>query len=359
MRFLMIVLVLFAACAASPTAPAPTATNRAPAAAPKRVRYLVVTKQTARTVRIIRESDASGSDLDVGVTTQSATTDGDTAFLIAPYAGELVMVSGWPPKVRVVHGLRRPHDAAIAGSRVAVTEENANDLALIDPVRGRVTERVALPGRPHNVVTSPDGFLVTIPNRRSLVDVRNGRVQREVQLGERPHACVPYASAVWCVTYDAPYLLKVENGRVTRHITFGVYPHHLTVARDGSLFVSDPVGGTVFDINPDGRIVRRFAVPRAEHLTEHTGELDVVSDLGWVYRFRNGSLLGRWSEPGKPHAIVEVAARPLTAATRVIRSAGRDWRSEVGLTTGERRRDRWPNAWAPRRSGDDRRRRWS
>jgi len=231
--------------------------------------------------------------------------------LVAESAGKAFIVSGAPPKIVTVEGLNRPHDAALAPSgQIALTETGTHDLTLVDGTTGRIEKRVPLAGRPHDVAwDGTSSWIVTLPSSRivSIVDPESGAKPLALPLKERPHSCLGTREQQICVTYDAPHVLSVQNGSVNWEKSAGVFPHHLFSGAPGSVWVTDPNGGKVFQFATDGKINREFSVAKPQRGLQWEGSLYVVSLDGYLQRLTlEGEAQGRWNVPGKPHAVAVI-----------------------------------------------------
>jgi DNA-binding beta-propeller fold protein YncE len=169
---------------------------------------------------------------------------------------------------------------------VAVGVRNPTGLALVDAGTGQVTVRVPLPGHVRHLQLAAPGGPVLVPDE------------------------------------DADTLLTVAlpAGTVQDRIKVGDYPHDATATDNGTIAVTDELGGTL-DIIRAGRIVHRFhdpVQPGGLAAVDHrVGLVDVRDNTLTLYDTTAMTRTARVSAgDGPTHIVADRAGRFLVADTR-------------------------------------------
>jgi hypothetical protein len=233
---------------------------------------------------------------------RSIETVGDVALVCHTAVGVLSVVDRSGVR-HVIEGFEQPRYTAAHpdGVHAFVTDSGRSSVALVDVVRGRVLERVSLPGWARHVTIAPDARTVwaglgaasahvavveTAPLRRAGL-LTPGFPAHDV--GHAPDG------RLW-ITSGADRVLAVNGATqpadlAPQHVTFGA----------GRAFVTSGDSGTLHVQAPDGRILSRTGVP--------SGSYNVQYALGFVITpSLTGGTLAVLNSEGAHLATLHVAA---------------------------------------------------
>jgi YVTN family beta-propeller protein len=246
---------------------------------------------------------------------------------------------------------RTPTSAASRPQPVWVALEDARQLARVNVRTGKVTRRLGVPGRPHNIVANKSGTVAAaLWTERRIVVVRNNKV-RPVKLGGAPHdvkmgggrivvanqgshrlqlislrgkrrgrillranphdlAITPSGRRAWVTlegTDDMAYV-NLKRRKVIRYKSTGKSPHDLLFAPDGRLWVTD-WNGAFHVYSRRGRLVKSKRLgDEAHHLAfTHDGSQVWVTDHGahrvFVITTKTYRVVKRIRIRGAPHHV--------------------------------------------------------
>jgi hypothetical protein len=176
----------------------------------------------------------------------------------------------------VIRGLEEPRYAAAHpdGVHAFVTDSGRSGVVLVDVVRGRILERLGLPGWARHVTISADGRVVwaalgTASEHVAVVHTSPLRHAGLLTPGFRAHDVGLAPDGRLWITSGAERLLaragaKLTADRAPQHVTFGA----------GRVFVTSGASGTLHVLAPGGRVLARRAVP--------TGSYNVQFASKWV-----------------------------------------------------------------------------
>lgn len=178
------------------------------------------------------------------------------------------------------------HAAHHAGSADAAMKAPSY-LAIVQPERGRVVRRIAMPGPTHHIAISPDGrHAVAVHSGDegiSVIDLTAMAVLKTVRTGVLPNY------ALFSRDGGRLYVSNAGGGSVSeintaawavaREITVGTQPEHMVLSADGAtLFVVDVGAGSVAAVDlENGAVKRRLEVGDAPH------GIDVSADGRWLF----------------------------------------------------------------------------
>jgi DNA-binding beta-propeller fold protein YncE len=193
---------------------------------------------------------------------RSVETVGDVAVVCHTAVGALSIVDS--RRVRhVIRGVVEPRYTAAHpdGVHAFVTDSGRSGIVLVDVVRGRILDRVALPGWARHVTISPDGRTVwsglgSASDRVAVVRTAPLRRAGFLTPGFPAHDVGHAPDGRLWITSGADRVLAVAGARraadlAPQHVTFGA----------GRVFVTSGDSGTLHVQSHDGHILARTQVP--------------------------------------------------------------------------------------------------
>lgn len=215
------------------------------------------------------------------------------AVVVSARGGAVTLLAWRSLKVvKVLHGFRGPHLAAIApdGKRAYVTDDATGLLSTIDFTRERVVGRVLVGAGAHHLTCSPDGLRVWVAlgeHARTLVVVdvsrpAQPRVVGRFDPGFAAHdlSFSPDGRRVW-VTSDSSDRVVVFSARTRRPLSslaIGPPPQHVAFGPHGYAYVTSGYGSRIAQATTQ-RVVRTAPVPYGSFNVTTAGGLVVVSSL--------------------------------------------------------------------------------
>jgi hypothetical protein len=129
---------------------------------------------------------------------------------------------------------RPPTSAASRPQPVWVALEDARQLARVNVRTGKVTQRLGVPGRPHNIVANKSGTVAAaLWTERRIVVVRNNKV-RPVKLGGAPHDVKMGGGRIVVANQGSHRLQLISlRGKRRGRILLRANPHDLAIAPSG------------------------------------------------------------------------------------------------------------------------------
>jgi len=228
-------------------------------------------------------------------------TVGDAAVVCHTAVGALSVVDRGGVR-HVVHGVEEPRYVAAHpdGRHAFVTDSGRSGVVLLDVLRGRILDRVALPGWARHITISPDGgriwaglgsasvhvaSLATAPLRHTGM-LTPGFLAHDV--GHAPDG------RLW-ITSGASRVLAVAGvdhpaDLSPQHVTFG----------EGRVFVTSGDSGTLHVQAPDGRVLSRTSVPIGSYNVQYGAGFVITPSL-------NRGTLAVLSGRGRSLGVVQVA----------------------------------------------------
>ncbi len=202
----------------------------------------------------------------------------------------------------VVHGVQEPRYVAAHpdGTHAFVTDSGRSGVVLLDVVRGRILDRVPLPGWARHITISADGrrlwaglgsasahlaALTTSPLRRAGL-LTPGFLAHDV--GHAPDG------RLW-ITSGASRVLSVRGVDQPADLS----PQHVTFGPE-RVFVTSGDSGTLHVHAPDGRLLARRAVPNGSYNVQYAGGWLITPSL-------NRGTLAVFDGRGSPLGVVQVA----------------------------------------------------
>jgi hypothetical protein len=200
---------------------------------------------------------------------------GDAALVCHTAVGALSIVDRTAVR-RVIGGLEEPRYTAAHpdGVHAFVTDSGRSGVVLVDVVRGRILERLELPGWARHVTISADGRVVwaalgTASEHVAVVHTSPLRHAGLLTPGFRAHDVGRAPDGRLWITSGAERVLarngaKLRADRAPQHVTFGA----------GRVFVTSGASGTLHVLSPGGRVIARRPIP--------TGSYNVQFASKWV-----------------------------------------------------------------------------
>ncbi|ALP52274.1 hypothetical protein Tel_03450 [Candidatus Tenderia electrophaga] len=178
------------------------------------------------------------------------------------------------------------HAAHHAGGDAAAMKSPAY-LSIIEPRRGHVIRRVAVPALAHHTAISPDGkHAIAVHSGAggiSVVDLNTMEAVKTIQTGALPNYAVFSGDGRYLYVSNAGAgsvsEIDTHDWRIRRQLTAGNGPEHLVLSPDGArLFVADVDDGTVIGVNlKSGALTNRFDVGAEPH------GIDISTDGRWLF----------------------------------------------------------------------------
>lgn len=171
-----------------------------------------------------------------------------------PYGSAAPGLQGARP---ALEGNRKPHQLAFSpdGSRLYVTEEAEDTIAVVDPAVRRVVGRFPSGGeRPAGLAVSPDGRELAVANsysgRLALLDAATGASRATVPLPGLPWGVVLSPDGLLAYVslsqLDEVAVVDLPRARVAARIPVGRRPRALALSPDGRLLVvANQSGGSL------------------------------------------------------------------------------------------------------------------
>lgn len=186
-------------------------------------------------------------------------------LLVALQGGQEAVVfdTTRPREVRKIALGAVPHDvdASAEGGRGYVLSA-AGVLTLIGLPAGGVARRMALGGRPHNLLTVDDGVWITDIASPSvtIVDAQTGERTGSVRLAAAGHdlARRPGTDEIWITpwTGNGIMIADTRTRRAAAVVSVGTGPQHLAFTPDGrEVWITETTSGTVFIVDAARRQV--------------------------------------------------------------------------------------------------------
>lgn len=235
----------------------------------------------------------------------------DAAFWVAVEdASELVLVDVASRRVTTrVRVPGRPHNLTVgANGVVAATLQRAGTVAL---VQNESVSTVELGGSPHDVKATRDGLVVTNEGAGRLDLLSSGGEHvGEIPLRANPHDVAVRQDTAWVSLggTDQIALVDLQEREVLRYLTTGKRPHDLLFAPDGRAWVTDWDGSMhVFD--GQGELVKTLELgSEAHHLTFtpdglHAWVIDHGTRRVYVVSTKTLEVLDTLPIPGAPHHV--------------------------------------------------------
>jgi DNA-binding beta-propeller fold protein YncE len=238
--------------------------------------------------------------VDVGARPHNLEVTADGLLVIATQGTDAVSVidpTTDPATVKRIPIGMPPHDVAVgADGRTVFVVSERGLLARLDPGSGRVLQRIALRGRPHNVAPWRQAAWITDVSARRVFVVDSEQAQ-ELPISIEGHdlAVRPGSGKLWVTPWSSDRTVVIDLGAQTEiaELRVGRKPSHkqLAFTADGSeAWVTEPESGSLFVVDAQTRRVRervdlgghphhlRFAAGRA-YVVVAPGDL-VVLDVG-------------------------------------------------------------------------------
>jgi len=233
-----------------------------------------------------------------------------TLWVAVEDASELVLVDVASKRVTTrVRVPGRPHNLTVgANGVVAATLQRAGTVALVQ--NGSVST-VELGGSPHDVKATRDGLVVTNEGAGRLDLLSSGGEHvGEIPLRANPHDVAVRQDTAWVSLggTDQIAVVDLQRREVLRYLTTGKRPHDLLFAADGRAWVTDWDGSMhVFD--EQGELVKTLELgSEAHHLTFtpdglHAWVIDHGTHGVYVVSTRTLEVLDTLPIPGAPHHV--------------------------------------------------------
>jgi DNA-binding beta-propeller fold protein YncE len=163
----------------------------------------------------------------------------------------------------VLHGVEQPRYTAAHpdGVHAFVTDSGRSGVVVVDVVRGRILDRVALPGWARHLTISPDGETLWVglgSESEHVAVVHTKALRRGAMLtpGFLAHDVGHAPDGRLWITSGAERVLSVGSAQHTADLA----PQHVTFGA-GRAYVTSGDSGTLHVQTPDGRILATAAVP--------------------------------------------------------------------------------------------------
>ena len=233
-------------------------------------RLAVVDLSTFRVVRSIRTLPDP----------RSVETVGDVALVCHTAVGALSIVDRRGVR-HVLRGVAEPRYTAAHpdGRHAFVTDSGRSGLVVVDVLRGRILDRLALPGWARHVTISPDGTTVwaglgSASEHVAVVHTGPLRHARTLTPGFLAHDVGHAPDGRLWITSGAERVLAVSS----RPQAADLAPQHVTFGA-GRAFVTSGDSGTLHVHDLGGRILSRQAVPVGSYNVQYAHGLVIAPSL--------------------------------------------------------------------------------
>ncbi len=166
----------------------------------------------------------------------------------------------------------RPHDMAVVGDEIWVTDISRRDLTVVDGGKLTPIARMRLPSPGHDLAARPGADEVWITpwtgNEIAIVHRPSRQIRRWVKVGRSPQhlAFTADGREVWITETESErvYVVEASTGRVVGRIDLRGPPHHVAVAGRRAYVAIGPSSLVVIDIQ-QRQIIRRLRVGLHPH----------------------------------------------------------------------------------------------
>lgn len=237
------------------------------------------------------------------------------------------------PSPRVLPGIRLASAAVLgaclalaappvaAGDLAFVTNQNSNDLSVLDLDTRREIRRIPVPGSPAGVAVSPEGFVITVsPSDKTIrkFDAGSGALLGSLQLDGGPIGiALEDRTAYVSDWYNARiWIIGTQDMTLRGTLTTGAAPSGLAVSTDGTWLVSadrDADQLSVFRL-PGGALLRQIPVGARPFAVSfgpdgHVYSADVGSNTITISDVTNGSRVAQYRTGERPYGVAFAAGR--------------------------------------------------
>ena len=191
----------------------------------------------------------------VGV--KGAQTSDDYLALVDVRAGRLVRRVDIPSAPRHV-------ELAEPGGPFLVPAEDANELALVNPMSGQ-TQTTKVGDHPHDATYLGGSFYTANEFAGTVTEVRNARAVRTGVVDVQPGGIRAVGDKIAVVSVRANTIELLDSDTLaqggSQNVGYG--PSHVVVGPQNRLYVADTRGGgiSVFETEPELKFVARLAIP--------------------------------------------------------------------------------------------------
>ncbi len=137
-----------------------------------------------------------------------------------------------------------PYNLTITGdgSRLYVVGQESNEIVVVDPLAGKVLEKIKVGDRPHTLTLSKDEGTAYVSNQWAdniyLIDLEESQITDTLKGGSGPAGMVmsPEGDYLWCVnSYSSDIsVFDLENHQERRRLKAGNNPVSIAMSPDGS-----------------------------------------------------------------------------------------------------------------------------
>jgi DNA-binding beta-propeller fold protein YncE len=228
-------------------------------------------------------------------------TVGPRAVVCHTAVGALSVV-GESGVLHVVHGVEEPRYVAAHpdGRHAFVTDSGRSGVVLLDVIRGRLLDRVSLPGWARHITISADGRRLWAGLGSASVHVAALSTSPLAHTGMLTPGFLAHDvghapdGRLW-ITSGASRVLAVDG----RDHPADLSPQHVTFG-EGRAFVASGDSGTLHVQTPDGRVLSRTPVPVGSYNVQYGSGLVITPSL-------NRGTLAVVNARGRSLGVVQVA----------------------------------------------------
>ncbi|MCZ6558190.1 MAG: hypothetical protein O7A69_10490 [SAR324 cluster bacterium] len=234
--------------------------------------------------------------------------------------------------IRTIEIGHRPHNLVVnEDGLLLIATQGIDAVSVVDPRQEPVTvKRVGIGAPPHDLAVGGDGRTVFVGSRRGLLarfDPISGRIHQKVALGGSPHNVAVFGAAAWITDISSRRLLVVDEGSGALEVTISIVGHDIAL-RPGSseLWVTPWNGNHIVIVNAETRKeVAKVPVgrnPSHKHIT-----FSAEGNEAWVTEPSSGRLFLVDARSRRTVNEVDLRGRPhhvRFAAGRVYVAVGPD-----------------------------------
>ena len=281
----------------------PTATTEGP---PQTFAYVVVAEERGRRLAVLDPADPCMSQenpcrlsplsaIELPASPHNLAAQGSVVFATHPQAGAISRVDIATGEVTTAAAGVEPHDVkfSTADALLYVTDEEGQQLLMLDPDTLETVEVMDLPAQPHDLAIAGEAIWITMIGTDELGRITDGKLEL-FPTGKRPHDLIVATDGlVWFSNWGSAELSVFDptDDTIVRAPAGVVEPHHFAIGPAGEVWVSDNGGSAIVRFGTPPTNVDVGPVP---HHLAATGDIIVVavSGLGQAVFVRNDAIVG-------------------------------------------------------------------
>lgn len=161
--------------------------------------------------------------------------------------------------IRTIEVGHRPHNLVVTqDGLLLIATQGIDAVSVIDPRQEPVTvKRVGIGAPPHDLAVGGDGRTVFVVSGRGFLarfDPISGRIHQKVALGGSPHNVAVFGAAAWITDISSRRLFVVDEGSRAREVAISIVGHDIALRpRSRELWVTPWNGNRIVIVNAETR----------------------------------------------------------------------------------------------------------